>query len=230
MKMLPSDTPIRLLAGQPAPQVLMCHFTLAHTDRSICLFEFLHWWGMEECGFISFFRSGSVCFLYIISPSFCMPLSSNYLLYFTWRVCGPDPLYLHVRSRCVNSWTVGINLKQPRDTLLICGWQLYCFRRHNEPPLNVTLWDCPNTISPSVCFHYAGVWSQCVGPSGTTGSCQRACVYSVLGTYLHSSSVRHTRPLSYWIKYNIYCLSKPTASENQLHNNYFQVVEDMKCK
>lgn len=91
-------------------------------------------------------------------------------------MCGQDPLYLHVRSRCVNSWTVGINLTQPRDTLLICGWQLYCFIRHNEPPLNVTLWDCPNTISPSVCFHYAGVWSQCEGPSGTTGSCQRACV------------------------------------------------------
>lgn len=78
IKMLLSDTAIWPLAVQPAPQVLMCHLTLAHTDRSICLFEFLHWWGMEECGFISFFRSRSVCFLFIISPSFYMSLSSNY--------------------------------------------------------------------------------------------------------------------------------------------------------
>lgn len=86
--------------------------------------------------------------------AFYMLLSNSYLVYFTWRVCGPIPLYLHVRSRCVNSWTVGLNLKQPRDTLLIRAWQLYCFRRHNEPPLNVTLWDCPNTIS---CWHLIAV-------------------------------------------------------------------------
>lgn len=147
-------------------------------------------------------------------PPFLL-LSNSYPLQFTWRVCGPVPLYLHVRGGCVSSWTVCLNLKQPRDTLLIWRWQLYCLRRHNTPPLNVTPLGLPKHNFPislfPLCWWLISAW---VWTSSTTGSCQHAC--SLLGTCLHSSSVAVLQHLT-----------TGTASKNQLHHIH---VLNMKCR
>lgn len=123
----------------------MCHFTCSYWQawQSVCFFEFL-----------TLMRNkGMQLHLFLVLSVFSSwsppPLLSNsYPLQFTWRVCGPVPLYLHVRGGCVSSWTVCLNLKQPRDTLLSWRWQLYCLRRHNAPPLNVTPLGLPKTQFP----------------------------------------------------------------------------------
>lgn len=192
-----SAAPKGPLAGQPAPQVLMCHFTCSYWQawQSVCLFEFLTL--MKNKGMpLHLFLVLSVFSSW--SPS--LLLSNSYPLQFTWRVCGPVPLYLHVRGGCVSSWTVCLNLKQPRDTMLICRWQLYCLRRHNTPPLNATPLGLPKHLFPISLFPLMSV---CVRTSGTTGSCQHAC--SLLGTCLHSSSVAVLQHLT-----------TGTASKNQL--------------